>query len=209
MKKTLLLPTVLLAASFNVNAATSASGLISSGSTFNTNDAFQFTNASDASETITKLVLDLSPINGFFDTTSAAPGSGSSGLAVSGFSDVVGHTFPTNASQDGLSTLTINFTDFNAGETFIFGVDTDLFSAIDLLGINGAGFIGALVTAHFSDDSVTHGFYQATQQPGFGSEVSITTPGVSEVPVPAALFMFAPALLGLMGFRRKAKNSVA
>ncbi len=27
--------------------------------------------------------------------------------------------------------------------------------------------------------------------------------GVSEVPVPAALFMFAPALLGFLGFRRK------
>jgi hypothetical protein len=32
---------------------------------------------------------------------------------------------------------------------------------------------------------------------------------VSAVPVPAALFMFAPALLGFMGLRRKAKNSVA
>jgi len=32
---------------------------------------------------------------------------------------------------------------------------------------------------------------------------------VGEVPVPAALLMFAPALLGFMGLRRKAKNSVA
>ncbi len=31
----------------------------------------------------------------------------------------------------------------------------------------------------------------------------------SAVPVPAALFMFAPALLGFMGLRRKAKNTVA
>ena len=31
----------------------------------------------------------------------------------------------------------------------------------------------------------------------------------SEVPVPAALFMFAPALLGFMGFRRRAKNLAA
>jgi hypothetical protein len=29
---------------------------------------------------------------------------------------------------------------------------------------------------------------------------------VSEVPVPAALWLFAPALLGLMGFRRKSKK---
>ena len=32
---------------------------------------------------------------------------------------------------------------------------------------------------------------------------------VNAVPVPAALFMFAPALLGFMGFRRRAKNLAA
>ena len=32
---------------------------------------------------------------------------------------------------------------------------------------------------------------------------------VSAVPVPAAVFLFAPALLGFMGLRRKAKNLVA
>ncbi|WP_417550576.1 hypothetical protein [Methylophaga sp.] len=31
----------------------------------------------------------------------------------------------------------------------------------------------------------------------------------SAVPIPAAAFMFAPALLGLMGLRRRAKNKVA
>jgi len=30
--------------------------------------------------------------------------------------------------------------------------------------------------------------------------------GVNEVPIPAAAFMFAPALLGFMGLRRRAKN---
>jgi hypothetical protein len=32
---------------------------------------------------------------------------------------------------------------------------------------------------------------------------------VSQVPIPAAAFLFAPALLGFMGLRRKAKNSLA
>ena len=32
---------------------------------------------------------------------------------------------------------------------------------------------------------------------------------VSAVPIPAAAFLFAPALLGFMGLRRKAKNTVA
>ncbi|HHA19654.1 MAG TPA: hypothetical protein ENK70_08120, partial [Methylophaga sp.] len=30
-----------------------------------------------------------------------------------------------------------------------------------------------------------------------------------EVPIPAAAFMFAPALLGFMGLRRRAKNTIA
>jgi hypothetical protein len=32
--------------------------------------------------------------------------------------------------------------------------------------------------------------------------------GVSNVPVPAALFMFAPALLGFLGLRRRTKNTI-
>ena len=43
----------------------------------------------------------------------------------------------------------------------------------------------------------------------FIDDVSVGLSDVSQVPVPAALFMFAPALLGFMGLRRKAKNSVA
>jgi hypothetical protein len=39
--------------------------------------------------------------------------------------------------------------------------------------------------------------------------VSFSTLNVSAVPVPAALFMFAPALLGFMGLRRKTGKTVA
>jgi len=38
---------------------------------------------------------------------------------------------------------------------------------------------------------------------------NIRTNEINAVPIPAAVFMFAPALLGFMGFRRKAKNSAA
>ena len=37
----------------------------------------------------------------------------------------------------------------------------------------------------------------------------ITRSAVPEVPVPAALFMFAPALLGFLGLRRKTKTAIA
>tara|TARA_R110001583_G_scaffold171120_4_gene324642 strand:- start:4612 stop:5232 length:621 start_codon:yes stop_codon:yes gene_type:complete len=41
-----------------------------------------------------------------------------------------------------------------------------------------------------------------------GDWIRVITASVSEVPIPAAAFLFAPALLGFMGLRRKAKNSV-
>jgi hypothetical protein len=47
------------------------------------------------------------------------------------------------------------------------------------------------------DNSYSVGEFQA-----FGS-------AVSAVPVPAAAFLFAPALMGFLGFRRKLKNTVA
>ena len=43
----------------------------------------------------------------------------------------------------------------------------------------------------------------------FSSIATIELTNVSAVPIPAAAFMFAPALLGFLGLRRKAKNSVA
>ena len=38
---------------------------------------------------------------------------------------------------------------------------------------------------------------------------NFTFTGANAVPVPAALFMFAPALLGFLGLRRKEKNTMA
>jgi hypothetical protein len=40
-----------------------------------------------------------------------------------------------------------------------------------------------------------------------GGTVGNPNPGVNEVPVPAAAFLFAPALLGFMALRRKAKSA--
>ncbi|HDY84644.1 hypothetical protein LCGC14_0484370 [marine sediment metagenome] len=44
---------------------------------------------------------------------------------------------------------------------------------------------------------------------GFELDNLVLGPAVSAVPIPAAAFLFAPALLGFMGLRRKAKNTVA
>jgi hypothetical protein len=57
----------------------------------------------------------------------------------------------------------------------------------------------------FSSISFTH---TSENWHGFTVGVAGLAPP-SQVPVPAALFMFAPALLGFLGLRRKAKNTVA
>jgi hypothetical protein len=186
-------------------AAPAASGLIISGTTFATNDAFRFTNNSTSGETILSLTWNLTGVGGFFDTTDASPGNSSSPLTVSALSSSVGHIFPNNAAQDGLSILTITFTDFNPGETFIFGVDTDFLNCIDCIGINGNGFINATATAVFSDGQARIGTYVATTQQGFGSEVSITTPTQppNAVPEPGSLALLGAAMAGLVALRRR------
>lgn len=199
--------TVLSATSGYANTA--ASGKITAGSTFGTDNAFQFYNDSTAGEFITSLTWDLTPIGGFFDTTNAAPGLSSSGLQQSGLSDNVGAMFPTNAFQNGLPSLTISFApnSFASGEKFIFGVDTDLFSCIDCVGINGNGFVGATVSAIFSNGQTRYGTYVLSNEAGFGSKVGITS--VTAVPEPEtyAMMLAGLGLIGAIARRRQRKHT--
>jgi len=66
------------------------------------------------------------------------------------------------------------------------------------LSINGVFDNGSFGFYNFSQDNVLYS----------GLEERVAPP-IGAVPIPAAVFMFAPAFLGLMGFRRKAKNSFA
>lgn len=86
-------------------------------------------------------------------------------------------------------------------------------------GTNFGGFVKLSVDGVFQTDLYLLGtldlsaytgkvfeFYNLTADVG-ADDFYINTMNVSAVPVPAAAFLFAPALLGFMGLRRKAKNA--
>ncbi|UTA47248.1 PEP-CTERM sorting domain-containing protein [Simiduia sp. 21SJ11W-1] len=190
--------------STQANATPIAMGQIIDGTTFGSNDAFQFFNASDAGEKIVSLTWDLTPIAAFFDSTNSSPGVSSSPLTL-GSGDAVGHHFPTNAALDGTSTLTVTFDHFDAGEMFSFGVDTDFFSNPDGFGLTGAQFIGATATAIFSNGMARTGTYVASDKSGYGSMVFIDIP--TSVPEPGSLAILGLGLIGLGFARRQAKKA--
>ncbi len=195
-----------LASSLQVHAAAIASGLIISGSTYNTSNAFQFFNNSTSGERIVSITWNLTPIGAFFDTTSSFPGFFSSPLTL-GASSPVGHSFPSNASLNGQSVLTIGFTDFDPGEFFRFGVDTDFFSQPDDAGLFGEQFVGATAQAVFSNGSTLQGTYGATTESGFGSRVDINSPVSNPtIPEPSTICMWG-LVLGGFALRRRLQRS--
>jgi hypothetical protein len=193
--------------STSIQATPIGFGRIIDGTTFDSSNAFQFFNNSTSGEKIVSLTWDLTPIGAFFDSTDTTPGLTSSPLSI-GTSSPVGHVFPADTILNGLSELTISFSNFDSGEFFNFGVDTDFLSAPDTNGLNGIDFIGAIATASFSDGSQLTGVYEASGAIGFGSQVDITTK-VSTVPVPAAVWLFGSGLIGLFGVRKKSLKAPA
>lgn len=69
----------------------------------------------------------------------------------------------------------------------------------DYVLLDMADFFGEVNITIFGQANVRNAF--------LGYTVSVFNPNISEVPIPAALYLFAPALLGFMGLRRKTKLS--
>jgi len=100
-------------------------------------------------------------------------------------------------------------TDLGSGNVFATGIhqagviNSFTLNALGIASLNAATSFWAI------------GGHNSTNHNAFGWTGGVSTQdhiklvlntGVSEVPIPAAAFMFAPALLGFMGLRRRAKN---
>ncbi len=93
---------------------------------------------------LTKFTIDLSPANAFFDPTDSPPGVSGSGLATSGLNGIGLGDITFSGLTDGSQNLTVNFTPstFTVGDSFAFGSDIDLFSAIDFFGATPTELVG-------------------------------------------------------------------
>lgn len=187
-----------LALSAQVSATPMISGDINTGSSFRTDAAFSFVNNSTDGEKIESITWDISSSNAFFDSLRGGFGMFYSSIISSSLDDV-GYTFPSNGDLDGQSVLTISFDDFDAGESFSFGVDTDFFHSIDDNPVRGVDYIGTLLTVQFSNGSTGWGEFGSTSRTGKGSEVTA-------IPEPGSLAILGLGLVGFAFSRRQKRK---
>lgn len=112
---------------------------------FQTNDFFDVTfTDGPADVSLTKLTIDLSPANAFFDPTDAPPGNAGSGLGTSGLVGINASDLSFSGLIDGSQLLTVDIAPgaFTKGDHLAFGSDIDLFSAIDFFGATPAELVG-------------------------------------------------------------------
>lgn len=131
-------------------------------------DSFVLTNASDPGVQITSVSIDLSTAilpDMVFDPTGSGGDATSSPFTPNSGAALTGLVAPANPAVDpfsqprngGFDILTIDFTDFDPGETFTFTTDVDPNNIQSVPGAGNAGavsgyeLIGSTVTVTFSD----------------------------------------------------------
>ncbi|PHS33159.1 MAG: PEP-CTERM sorting domain-containing protein [Methylophaga sp.] len=135
--------------------------------------------------------------------------NGTAGLAISqvtgsldyGSHETNGAWTHTNNVNELARATTLGSTGWVQNQEYTF----DLIFTSTLIKVFVDGVEELSISGIFSNGSF--GFYNLSQ-------AGVTYAGIEQniapaVPVPAALFMFAPALLGFMGLRRKAKATIA
>lgn len=197
---------------------------------FSTNDFFdiRFTDG-PSNVSLTKVSVDLSPVNAFFDINNNSPGNSSSPLSFGVLSGLSSSDLTVSDLVDGGQLLTIDIAKgaMTPGDRIAFGTDVDLFSRIDLFGATPTELVGALFNFEFDiglsistmldDDLVTSslsieeiGTFFGDPAP-FGPQVpagQVPQTGpidrsdpipMNPIPLPAGLWLLLSALVGLVG----------
>ena len=110
-----------------------------------------------------------------------------------------------NALEEG-QVLTLDFTDFEAGEAFAF--TTDLDDVIDFF-VSGSEMAGAIFTVTFTDGDgntfTDSGLFREALGTSANNDAFAVVKGTAVIPVPGALLLMLSALGGLGAARfRKA-----
>ncbi len=193
-------------------------------------------NTGPNSTSLTKITVDLSAVGAFVDLADTPPGLFSSPFGIGVFNGLNSADIAFQGLADGSSRFSLNFKpgSFEAGDSISFGSDIDLFSLIDQFGATpqelvGAKFdfefdIGLSISALLGADLIT-ATTSATQigsvfgtpvpfgpQLGLGQlgplglDPEIDPVAVSEVPLPASLWMMISGI-GLLLVRRRATTN--
>lgn len=167
-------------------------------------DTFTIENTSSAGVQLSQLTITV-PNGLFFDISSAAPGIG--GFDPLSLGGVPGGTATASAIADGDTSLTIDFTGFDPGETITFSVDVDR----NVDNVNQIKFSGSLFTAVFSgafpDSPITGSanfVHVANESVATLSFDAASTPptAVAHTPEPASIAVWGLAALVGYGCRR-------
>ncbi|HJQ80741.1 MAG TPA: malectin domain-containing carbohydrate-binding protein [Lacipirellulaceae bacterium] len=175
-------------------------GTLNNSSTF-TNGSIHIINQSTSGENITSVTINLSTSllpdivydpNGVAGDVVGKTFTPNSGAAATG---VLGHSFG-GAHAGGFDSLTINFSDFNPGETFTFSIDIDPTSVQGAgqpgpqqsASISGLEASGATISVHFNDGKLRTGDAFAVSGSKVNSHVVLdntvpATPGISMIGV--------------------------
>jgi len=130
-----------------------------------------------------------------FSVTSSAAGGALGSISNGEYSDGEHNTvFPYSFDYDGNNVTQWNHSGSNNFSWFTF----------DALSSNISYFFG-WDTRNVNDPNKA-AWYDNDASIGMPANVSVTLAAPSAVPVPAALFLFGPALLGFFGFRRKMQS---
>lgn len=153
-----------------------------------TPDTYALSNDALSESTIVTVVIDLST-----SVAAAVFDPAGSPFVVLG-TDSVG--FDGHFALTGTQTLTLTFTGFDPGETFIFGVETDDGNG---LWTTGADFAGASLTAIWAVSEVVSGFFAETG----GATAVMSGSQLTPVPEPGSFATLGLGLTALAALQRR------